>query len=206
MATLFSATRQMSAIARGTAIEQGLPYRVVSEVNVMSGDGHREKSNRLFFLEIMPYRCGVPWKAPEPYLVAAYRVKEVVPAAAAAPELPLLRERFGVRPNLTMGDLAQKVGPIELVIARDYRRYWPRLSDSSCFAGDDLHLMKTVSIQDSCYLERPNWKLELEQHHEERSQEEAHPGDGEVSRILDIIVQAITGGSTGGGFTGEAAA
>jgi hypothetical protein len=77
----------------------------------------------------------------------------VAPAAAAAPELPLLRERFGVRPNLTMGDLAQKAGPIELVIARDYMRYWPKLSDSSCFAGDDLHPMK-----DSCYLERPNWK------------------------------------------------
>ncbi len=66
----------------------------------------------------------------------------MAPAAAAAPELPLLRERFGVRPNLTMGDLAQKAASIELVIARDYRWYW--LSDSSCFAGDDLHLMKTV--------------------------------------------------------------
>jgi hypothetical protein len=109
-ATLFRTTRQISAIALGIAIEQGLPYRVVPEVNVMLGDGHREKSTRLFFLEIMPYSCCIPRKAPEPYLVAAYRVKEVAPAAAAAPELPLLRERFGVRPNLNMGDLAQKGG------------------------------------------------------------------------------------------------
>ncbi len=31
-----------------------------------------------------------------------------------------------------------------MVIARDYKQYWPRLTDSSCFAADDLHLMKTV--------------------------------------------------------------
>jgi hypothetical protein len=155
---LFRATRQMSAIALGTAIEQGLPYRVVPEVNVVLGDGRRERSTRLFFLEIMPYRSATPRKAPEPYLVAAYGVKEVAPSAEAAPELPLLRERFGVRPCLPMGELAQKAGPIELVIARDYRRYWPRLSDSSRFAGDDLHLMKSVSIQDSCCLEKPSRK------------------------------------------------
>ncbi len=144
LATLFSATRQMSAIALGTAIEQGLPYRVVPEGNVMLGDSCREKSTRLFFLEIIPYRSTAPRKAPEPYLVAAYGVKEVAQSAEAAPELPLLRGRFKMRPTLTMEDLAQKAGPIELVIARDYRQYWPRLSDSSCFAGDDLHLMKLV--------------------------------------------------------------
>jgi hypothetical protein len=144
LTTLFSATRQMTAISLSTAIEQGLPYRVVPEVNVMLGDGRREKSTRLFFLEIMPYRSTAPRKAPEPYLVAAYGVGEAAPAAETAPELPLLRGRFEVRPTLTMGDLAQKAGPIDLVIARDYRRYWPRLSDSSHFAGDDLHLMKSV--------------------------------------------------------------
>jgi hypothetical protein len=31
-----------------------------------------------------------------------------------------------------------------LVIARDYKRYWPRLVDTSCFAPDKLYLMKTV--------------------------------------------------------------
>jgi hypothetical protein len=98
-------------------------YRVVPEVIVMLGDGRQEKSTRLFFLEIMPYRSAVPRKAPEPYLVAAHGVKEVAPAAALAPELPLLRERFKTRPTLTMGGLAQKEGPIELVIARDYWRY-----------------------------------------------------------------------------------
>jgi hypothetical protein len=121
-----------------------VPYRIVPEVTVMLGDGRREKSTRLFFLEIRPYRSATPRKAPEPYLVAAYGVREVAPAAAEAPELPLLRERFMTRPTLTMGGLAQKEGPIELVIARDYKWYWPRLSDSSCFTGNDLHLMKTV--------------------------------------------------------------
>jgi hypothetical protein len=144
LTTLFRATRQMSAIALSAAIEQGLPYRVVPEVNVMLGDGRREKSTRLFFLEIMPYRSTAPRKAPEPYLVAAYGVREVAPAAEAAPELPLLRVRFEVRPTLTIGDLAQKAGPIDLVIARDHRQYWPRLLDSSSFAGNDLHLMKSV--------------------------------------------------------------
>jgi hypothetical protein len=67
-------------------------------------------------------------------LVAAYGVKELAPAVAAAPELPLLRERFSKsRPTLTMGGLSQKEGPIE-----------PRLVDTSCFAAADLHLMKTV--------------------------------------------------------------
>jgi hypothetical protein len=69
----------------------------------------------------------------------------VAPAATAAPELPLLRERVSKsRPTLTMGGLAQKEGPIELVIASDYRKHWPWLPDSSCFPADDLHLMKTV--------------------------------------------------------------
>jgi hypothetical protein len=145
LTTLFSATRQMSAISLSAAIEQGLPYRVVPEVNVMLGDGRREKSSRLFFLEIKPHRSTAPLrKVPEPYLVAAYGVGEAAPAAVAAPELPLLRERFGVRPTLIMGDLAQKAGPIDLVIARDYRQYWPRLTDSSHFASDDFHLMKLV--------------------------------------------------------------
>jgi hypothetical protein len=145
LTTLFSASRQMSAIPQSTAIEKGVPYRIVPEVTVMLGDGRREKSTRLFFLEIRPYRSAAPRKAPETLLGPVYGVREVVSAAAAAPELPLLRERFiKTRPTLTMGGLAQKEGPIELVIARDYRRYWPRLTDSSCFAGNDLHLMKTV--------------------------------------------------------------
>jgi hypothetical protein len=94
-------------------------------------------------LEIKPHRSAAHLrKVPEPYLVAA--VGEAAPATEAAPELPLLRERFGVRPTLTMGDLAQNAGPIDLLIARDYRQYWPRLTDSSLFAGDNLYLMKTV--------------------------------------------------------------
>ncbi len=43
MTTLFSAMRQMLAIALGTAIEKGVPYRVVPEVTVMLGDGRCEK-------------------------------------------------------------------------------------------------------------------------------------------------------------------
>jgi hypothetical protein len=43
-----------------------------------------------------------------------------------------------------MGSLSQKEGPVELVIARDYKRYWPKLIDTSCFAPDKLFLMKTV--------------------------------------------------------------
>jgi hypothetical protein len=95
------------------------------EVTVMRGDGCREKSTKLFFFEIKVYRSTRPAKEPEPVLVAAYGVKELSPAATVAPELPLLRERFRrSRPALTMGDLFQKEGPVELVIARDYKRYW----------------------------------------------------------------------------------
>jgi hypothetical protein len=43
-----------------------------------------------------------------------------------------------------MGVLSQKEGPIELVIAQDYKKHWPRLLDTSCFATDKLFLMKTV--------------------------------------------------------------
>jgi hypothetical protein len=56
--------------------------------------------------------------------VAAYGVSEAAPAAEAAPELPLLQERFNMRPSLTKGILAQRAGPIELVIGRDYMQYW----------------------------------------------------------------------------------
>jgi hypothetical protein len=124
LTTLFSASRQMSAIVQTAAVEKGVPYRTVPEVTVMLGDGRREKSTKLFFLEVKAYRSTRPAKEPEPFLVAAYGVKELAPAAAAAPELPLLRERFRrSRPALTMGGLSQKEGPVELVIARDYKRY-----------------------------------------------------------------------------------
>ncbi len=48
LATLFSTTRQMSVITLSAAIGQGLPYRTVPEVNVMLGDGRREKSPQAF--------------------------------------------------------------------------------------------------------------------------------------------------------------
>ncbi len=145
LTTLFSASRQMSAIVQTVAVEKGVPYRTVPEVTVMLGDGRRKKSTKLFFLEVKAYRSARPLKEPEPLLVAAYGVKELAPAATAPPELSLLRERFRrSRPALTMGGLSQKEGPVELVIARDYKRYWPRLVDTSCFAPDKLYLMKTV--------------------------------------------------------------
>jgi hypothetical protein len=117
----------------------------VAEVEVMLGDGRREKSSRLFFLEVRPHRCTAhPLRVPAPFLVAAYAVSEAAPAAEAAQELPLLRERFNVRPSLTMGDLAQRAGPIELVIDRDYMQYWPKVVNRSLTAGDNLYLMKTL--------------------------------------------------------------
>jgi hypothetical protein len=145
LTTLFSASRQMSAIVQTVAVEKGVPYRSVPEVTVMLGDGRREKSTKLFFLEIKAYRSAQATKEPEPILVAAYGVKDLAPAATAAPELPLLRYRFrNSRPAHTMGVLSQKEGPVELVIVRDYKKYWPKPIDTSCFASDKLFLMKTV--------------------------------------------------------------
>jgi hypothetical protein len=79
-----------------------------------------------------------------PFLVAAYGVSEAEPAAEAAQELPLLREMFNVRPSLTMGDLAQQAGPIELVIGRNYMQYWPRVVNRSQTVGANLYLMKML--------------------------------------------------------------
>ncbi|MFN9910412.1 MAG: hypothetical protein ACK56F_30585, partial [bacterium] len=42
-----------------------------------------------------------------------------------------------------MGLLAQKEGPIDLVIARDYRKQWPMAISSSCFEADKLYLMRS---------------------------------------------------------------
>jgi hypothetical protein len=79
-----------------------VPYSTVLEVNMMLGDGRREKSSRLFFLEVRPHRgIAHPRRVPAPFLVAAYGVSEAAPATEAASELPLLRERFNVRPSLT---------------------------------------------------------------------------------------------------------
>ncbi len=83
LTTLFSASRQMSAIVQSVAVEKGVPYRTVSEVIVMLGDGRREKSTKLFFLEIKAYRSAQAMKEPEPFLIAAYGVKELAPAGAA---------------------------------------------------------------------------------------------------------------------------
>jgi hypothetical protein len=95
----------MSVIALSAAIRQELQYRTVLEVEVMLGDGHREKSSRLFFLEVRTHRVVQPLRVPAQFLVAAYEVSEVALATEATQELPLLRERFNVRPSLTMGDL-----------------------------------------------------------------------------------------------------
>jgi hypothetical protein len=43
-----------------------------------------------------------------------------------------------------MGVLSQKEGPVELVIAWDYKKYWPKPIDTSFFTPDKLFLMKTV--------------------------------------------------------------
>jgi len=42
-----------------------------------------------------------------------------------------------------MGLLAQKAGPIDLVIARDYRKQWPTATLASCFEADKLYLMRS---------------------------------------------------------------
>ncbi len=104
------------------------------EVEVMLGDARREKSSRLFFLEVRPHKVVRPLRVPTICLVAAYGVSEMAPVSEAAQELPLLRERFSVRP---MGDLAQGAGPIELVIGRDYMQYWPRVVNCSRTTGDN---------------------------------------------------------------------
>jgi hypothetical protein len=145
LAALFSASRQMTAVVQAVAMEKGLPWRTVPEVTVMLGDGRRETSTKLFFIEVKAYQSVQATKEPEPILIAAYGVRDLEPAASVAPELPLLRHRFpDSRPALTMGVLSQKEGPIELVIARDYKKHWPMPIATSCFATDKLFLMKTI--------------------------------------------------------------
>ncbi len=146
LTTLFSASRQMSAIVQATAVEKGVPYRTVPEVTVMLGDGRREKSTKLFFLEIKSHRSTVPQKAQEPLLVAAYGVKELAPAATAAPELPLLRERFrNSRPASAATAAATAVAAATAAAARTRPR--PRLrsltrarkSSSVCWKRSEQH-------------------------------------------------------------------
>ena len=127
------------------AVEKGLPWRTVPEVTVMLGDGRRETSTKLFFVEIKAYRTTQSSKEPDPILIAAYGVQDLAPVAAVAPELPLLRHRFpDTRPALAMGMLAQKEGPIDLIVAWDYRKQWPVAISSSCFDSDRLYLMKST--------------------------------------------------------------
>jgi hypothetical protein len=144
LTTLFSATRQMSAITLSAAVGRGLPYRVVarSECDVRWPQGKVQQA--YLFGDQASQGCSQPPEGTRPYLVTAYGVSEAAPAADAAPELPLLLERFGVRPTLTKGELAQKASPIELLIAGDYRQYWPMQTDSSQFASDNLYLMRTI--------------------------------------------------------------
>jgi hypothetical protein len=148
---LFCASRQMTAIVQTVAVEKGLHWRTVpevTEVTVMLGDGRRETSTKLFFIEIKAYRTTQSSKEPDPILIAAYGVQDLAPVTAAAPELPLLRHRFpDTRPALAMGILAQKEGPIDLIIARVYRKQWPVPISSSCFDTDRLYLMKTTFHQ-----------------------------------------------------------
>jgi hypothetical protein len=68
---------------------------------------------------------GLPWRTvPEVTVMLGDGRREKSTTAEAAPELPLLRHRFiNSRLALTMGVLSQKEGPIELVIARDYKKH-----------------------------------------------------------------------------------
>ncbi len=145
LSVLFCASRQMTAVVQSVAVEKGLPWRTVPEVTVMLGDGRRETSTKLFFIEIKAYRTHQSSKELNPILIAAYGVQDLAPFAAAVPELPLLRHRFpDARPAIAMGMLAQKEGPIDLLIARDYRKQWPVAISSTCFDSDRLYLMKTT--------------------------------------------------------------
>jgi hypothetical protein len=113
----------MTTIVQSVAVEKGLHWRTVPEVTVMLGDGRRETSTKLFLIEIKAYRTHQAGKEPNPILIAAYGVRGLAPVTAAAPELPLLRHRFpDTRPALAMGILAQKEGPVDLIIGRDYRK------------------------------------------------------------------------------------
>ncbi len=141
LSVLFCASRQLTAVVQSVAIEKGLPWRTVPEVTVMLGDGRRETSTKLFFIEIKAHRNHRSGKEPNPILIAAYGVQNLAPFAAAAPELPLLRYRFpDARPAIAMGMLAQKEGHIDLLIARDYRKQWPVVISSSCFDSEKLYL------------------------------------------------------------------
>ena len=76
--------------------------------------------------------------------------------------------------------------------------------DIGCFAPDKLFLMKTVFSPriTAVWRGRPGSSRDQD----ERSQEETHPRDGGVGRILNIIVQATPGVDASGGPVGEAAA
>jgi hypothetical protein len=72
LSVLFCPVRQMTAIVQSVAIEKGLPWRTVPEVTVMLGDGRRETSTKLFFIEIKANRTHRSGKEPNPILIAAY--------------------------------------------------------------------------------------------------------------------------------------
>ncbi len=58
LTTLFSASRQMSAIVQTVAVEKGVPYRTVPEVTVMLGDGRLR--NQRSFSSLRLKLTGVP--------------------------------------------------------------------------------------------------------------------------------------------------
>jgi hypothetical protein len=102
-----------------------------------------------------------------------------------------------------MGILAQKEGPIDLIIARDYRKQWPVAISSSFFASDRLYLMKTTFHPGQLLYRRADpdavgTKMK-------GVKRRLTPGKGGVSRILDIVVQVTPGGDAGGVLAGEAA-
>ncbi len=95
LTTLFSVSRQMSAIVQSTAVEKGLPYRIVPEVTVMLGDGRSPRSTsavfypgQLLFGEADPEAVGTMKKGIKRRLTqgtgesSSRRSREATPAAA----------------------------------------------------------------------------------------------------------------------------
>ena len=140
---MFDPWKQLSVITTKAAMDQGLCYVEVPETYVMLSDRRREQTTKMFILDALPYRARLGSKKPESVLVTAHGVEKAALATTNPPELPLLSWRFETRPGLSMGSLAQKTGPTELVLGKDNSNQWPVVIECSRHEGHNLHLMRT---------------------------------------------------------------
>jgi hypothetical protein len=80
----------------------------------------------------------------EPVVIVAWVVEESTWNRVKAPAIRNLRERFLLRPQISMAHTARRRAVMDLVVGRDNRKIFPEVAQEACLIGDDFFLCNLI--------------------------------------------------------------